>query len=112
MILLKVIKVKNARFVTIGFFNHGFKFQGYVCNDCHDLTMLCLNISDIAIITVKHDDYRCIKFKFIQDIFLTYFGYHYKRFSIMKSLNINVGTVMKNPEMLEFVPDHLKTKKM
>ena len=29
-----------------------------------------------------------------------------------KSLNINIGTVMKNPEMLKFVPDHLKTKKM
>ena len=31
---------------------------------------------------------------------------------IYKSLNINIGTVMKNPEMLKFVPDHLKTKKM
>ena len=31
---------------------------------------------------------------------------------IIKSLNINVGTVMKNPEMLKFVPDHLKTKKL
>ena len=30
----------------------------------------------------------------------------------MKSLNVNIGTVMKNPEMLEFVPDHRKTKKM
>ena len=29
-----------------------------------------------------------------------------------KSLNISIGTVMKNPEMLKFVPDHLKTKKM
>ena len=29
-----------------------------------------------------------------------------------KSLNINIGTVMKNPEMIKFVPDHLKTKKM
>ena len=29
----------------------------------------------------------------------------------MKSLNINIGTVMKNPEMLKFVPDHIKTKK-
>ena len=28
-----------------------------------------------------------------------------------KSLNINIGTVMKNPEMIKFVPDHLKTKK-
>ena len=27
-----------------------------------------------------------------------------------KSLNINIGTVMKNSEMLKFVPHHLKTK--
>ena len=32
----------------------------HVSNDCHDLTMLCFNISDIAIITVKSGDYRCI----------------------------------------------------
>ena len=30
---------------------------------------------------------------------------------ICKSLNISIGAVMKNPEMLKFVPDHLKTKK-
>ena len=30
----------------------------------------------------------------------------------MKSLNINIGTVMKSPEMSELVPDHLKTKKI
>ena len=42
------------------FFNHGFKFQDYVCNDCHDLTMLGVNISDIANITVKNVDYHCI----------------------------------------------------
>ena len=30
---------------------------------------------------------------------------------IYKSLNISVGTVMKNSEMLKFVPDHFKTKK-
>ena len=34
-------------------FNHVFKFQDSVCNDCHDLTMVCLNISNITIITVK-----------------------------------------------------------
>ena len=28
---------------------------------------------------------------------------------IHKSLNINIGTVMKNPEMLKFVPDHIIT---
>ena len=30
---------------------------------------------------------------------------------IYKSLNIDIGTVMRNPEMLKFVPDYLKTKK-
>ena len=32
------------------FFNHGIKFQDYVCNGCHDLTMLSVNMSDIAVI--------------------------------------------------------------
>ena len=31
---------------------------------------------------------------------------------IYKSLNISIVTVMKNPEMLKFVRDHLKTKKI
>ena len=29
---------------------------------------------------------------------------------IYKPLNISIGTVMKNPEMLRFVSHHLKTK--
>ena len=31
--------------------------------------------------------------------------------NIYKSLNINIGTVKRNPEMLRIVPDYLKTKK-
>ena len=31
---------------------------------------------------------------------------------IYKSLNISIETVMKNPKMLKFVPDHLNTKKL
>ena len=29
-----------------------------------------------------------------------------------KSLNINIGAVMKNPDMLKLVSNHLKTKQM
>ena len=29
---------------------------------------------------------------------------------IYKSVKISVGRVMRNPEMLKFIPDHLKTK--
>ena len=42
------------------FSNHGFKFQDDVCNGCHDFTMLSVNISNIAIMTVKNVDYCCI----------------------------------------------------
>ena len=42
------------------FFKHGFQFQEYVCHGCHDFSMLCLNISNIAIIIVKNVDYRGI----------------------------------------------------
>ena len=31
---------------------------------------------------------------------------------VYKSLNISTVTVMKNPKMLKFVPDHHETKKM
>ena len=31
---------------------------------------------------------------------------------VHKSLNINIGTVTKNSEMLKFLTDHLKIKKM
>ena len=59
MILQKVTMVKNM-ICHYWFFIHGFKFQDYVCNGCHDLTMLSVNISDIAIITIANVEYRCI----------------------------------------------------
>ena len=31
-----------------------FEFQNSLCNVCHDLTIFCLNISDIAIIAIKN----------------------------------------------------------
>ena len=31
---------------------------------------------------------------------------------IFNTLNISIGTVLKTPEMLKLVTDHLKTKKM
>ena len=31
---------------------------------------------------------------------------------IYRSLNVSIVTVMKNPEMLNFIPDRFKTKSM
>ena len=46
-------KSKECMVCQYWFFNHGFRFQDSVCNGCHDLTILYLNISNIAIITVN-----------------------------------------------------------
>ena len=59
MIFQKLITVKNVWFVIIAFLDNGFKFQDSVCNDCYDLTMLCVNIMLRDIITNKNIDYSC-----------------------------------------------------
>ena len=56
-------KINNSKECMIChylFFNHGFKFQNSVYNGWHDLLMLSVNISGIAIITIKKVDYHCI----------------------------------------------------
>ena len=50
------------------FFNYGFEFQDYIYNGCHDLTMLCLNISNIVIIIFKGVDYWYIFYGIMEAI--------------------------------------------
>ena len=35
-------------------------FQPNVCNKCHDLLMISVNLSDIAILIITGSDYHCI----------------------------------------------------
>ena len=42
------------------FLNFSFKFQTNVCNRCHDLLIMSINLSNIAILNIKGSDYRCI----------------------------------------------------
>ena len=55
-----ILLSKECMICHYWFFNHGFNFQDYLCNDCHDSTVLSVNKSDIAIIIVKNVDCRCI----------------------------------------------------
>ena len=38
----------------------GFKFESHVSNRCHDLVMMFMNFSDVAILNIKVADYCCI----------------------------------------------------
>ena len=42
------------------FLNYSFTFQPNVRNNCHDLLMMSVNLTDIAISNIKGSDYRCI----------------------------------------------------
>ena len=42
------------------FLNFSFKFQENVCNKCHDLLTMSINLSDIAILSIKGSDYHFI----------------------------------------------------
>ena len=39
------------------FLNYSLKFQPNVCNRCHDLLMMSMNLSNIAILNIKSSDY-------------------------------------------------------
>ena len=56
--LIRQANQKITIFVTIGIFlNKGFRFQPNICNGCHDLLMMFMNLSDIAISNIKSGDY-------------------------------------------------------
>ena len=42
------------------FLDKVFNFQLYVCNCCHDVLMMCVNLSDIAILNIEGAEYCCI----------------------------------------------------
>ena len=39
------------------FLNYSFKFQPNVCNRCHNLLMMSINLRNIAILNIKGSDY-------------------------------------------------------
>ena len=38
----------------------GYKYEPYVCNKCHGLSMVAYELKNIAILNVKGVDYRCV----------------------------------------------------
>ena len=40
------------------FLDKGFNYGPYLCNSCHDLMQKAVNFNDVAIVSVKGNDYR------------------------------------------------------
>ena len=58
--LIKQQHQKNVIFVTVDILkiDIGFKYEPYLCNDCHDLMQKAMSFNDVAIIYVKESAYR------------------------------------------------------
>ena len=55
LMLIKQVHQKSAIFFKC----KGFKFQPNVCNKCHDLLVISMNLSDMAISNIENSDYHC-----------------------------------------------------
>ena len=53
-------KCKDCMIFHYWIFNYGFKFQNSVCNVCHNLTVLSVDIRDI--VTIENVDYCYINY--------------------------------------------------
>ena len=52
--LIKQIYQKNVIFVSIWYFKDiGFKYEPYLCDDCHNLIQKAMSFNNIAIVYVK-----------------------------------------------------------
>ena len=38
----------------------GFKFEQHVCSGCHDLSTMAYSLKDIAILSAKGTNFRCL----------------------------------------------------
>ena len=40
------------------FLNKNFSYEPHLCNGCHDLMQKAMNFNDVAIVSIKGNDYR------------------------------------------------------
>ena len=63
--LIKHIYQKNVIFVSIWYFKDiGFKYEPYLCDDCHNLIQKAMSFNNIAIVYVKGNTYK-INFRYM-----------------------------------------------
>ena len=50
---------KSVIFAIIGIFlGKNFNYEPYLCNGCHDFMQKAMNFNDVAIVSIKGNDYR------------------------------------------------------
>ena len=56
--LTKQMHQKNVICHCWYFKDIGLKYEPYLCNDCHGLMQIAINVNDVDIVSIKGSDYR------------------------------------------------------
>ena len=56
--LTKQMRQKNVICHCWYFKDLGLKYEPYLCNDCHGLMQIAINVNDVDIVSIKGSDYR------------------------------------------------------
>ena len=43
------------------FLDKNYKYEPYLCNGCHDLMQKAMNFNDVAIVSIKGNDYSILR---------------------------------------------------
>ena len=55
-----VNKTNKSKEIFFTIFDKAFKFQADLCNGCHDVLMISVNLTEFAILEIYGADNRCI----------------------------------------------------
>ena len=49
----------------------GYKYESYICNQYHDLSMMVYDLNDFMVLNIKCIDYRCYVFNMSKNDVIT-----------------------------------------
>ena len=59
LIQIKQVHQKSVIFAIIGIFlDKNFNYGPYICNECHDLMQKAESFNNVAVVSIKGNDYR------------------------------------------------------
>ena len=85
----KTTKSKECDICCYGYFlSKGFKFQSCICNRCHDLVMISMILSNIAVLNIKGADCSCIIIRISKS----------EAVNLMQNINLTMSIWLKKVE--------------
>ena len=111
LLLIKQVHQKSMIFVIWYFLNYSFQFQLDVCNRCHDLLMMSMNLilNNISVLNLKGSNYHSIISLISKNKLNAICWFDKKKWNIIKYKNL-LSNIKMVKEMLMFRDVEIQNK--